>query len=589
MRNNVFNASVMIAIFFCLCQPLYAWEKEYTHPALSQEAANASKVGAYLQNELGYAPGLSSQLQIINTTTPFIQDLIDRGMDPGITTRSILQWIREGSKLEDALIRQARSQHHFHDPIRNAGLDNRTDYPDWEGAPTRLSPFDLRGESALFWMTTGTSSTGYPQNNLDTWEEARNRFHESLRSSSAPVREQYMAETFLALGHIFHMIEDMGVPAHARNDFLFGHYRAFYDWGNPFESWVEKQVNDNNGQSPWSGSGPVVFDKLAKYFDADEYGGDYLGDGISPPEGIWGLAECSNYQFLSLSTVFGCSGVKYQFPHPAKEHTSSLTEGNKVYFNGANYGVTHLARDSYTHYVTTMEYGYETFAVLDSTNTTDDIGVFEDYADITMPRTIDYTTGLINYFFRGRLDVRRGLADPSITTELVITNNSDNSGIPQVLKGGTFEIYRDDATETRTQIPPGDITFIPAWTEASVLPNDGGATELIVQFAPSGEEARNYILVYRGGISELPEDPDPDDPGAIAVGILRGGYEIIPWTDDPATGDKYGQVSNAPDGADFVDIALNRGLEMDDIGRLRLRRVGGEKDLVSGKGETSQS
>jgi hypothetical protein len=101
MQNNVFNASVMIVIFFCLCQPLYAWEKEYTHPALSQEAANASKVGAYLQNELGYAPGLSGQVQITNTTTPFIQDLIDRGMDPGITTRSISEWLQVGSIIED--------------------------------------------------------------------------------------------------------------------------------------------------------------------------------------------------------------------------------------------------------------------------------------------------------------------------------------------------------------------------------------------------------------------------------------------------------------------------------------------------------
>jgi hypothetical protein len=191
MRNNVFNASVMIAIFFCLCQPLYAWEKEYTHPALSQEAANASKVGTYLRNELGYATGLSTQLQITNTTTLFIQDLIDRGMDPGITTRSILEWMREGSKLEDALIRQARSQHHFLDPTRNAGLDNRTDHPNWEGAPTRLAPFDLRGESTLAWATTGTSSTGYPKDNLQTWGKTRARFLNGVCSVSNVDREQY--------------------------------------------------------------------------------------------------------------------------------------------------------------------------------------------------------------------------------------------------------------------------------------------------------------------------------------------------------------------------------------------------------------
>jgi hypothetical protein len=265
MRNDVFNASVMIAIFFCLCQPLYAWEKEYTHPALSQEAANASKVGTYLQNELGYAPGLSSQLQITNTMTPFIQDLIDRGMDPGVTTRSVLQWMREGSKLEDALIRQARSQHHFLDPTRNAGLDNRTDHPNWEGAPTRFAPFDLRGESTLAWATTGTSGTGYQRANLQTWGNTRTKFLDAVCSVSKVEREQSLAETFIALGHIMHLLEDMGVPAHTRNDFLFGHYRSVFNNCNPLETWVEKQVEANGGQCPWSGSGPVVFDKSTDY------------------------------------------------------------------------------------------------------------------------------------------------------------------------------------------------------------------------------------------------------------------------------------------------------------------------------------
>jgi hypothetical protein len=202
--------------------------------------------------------------------------------------------------------------------------------------------------------------------------------------------------------------------------------------------------------------------------------------------------------------------------------------------------------------VSSIGFAYD---LVDSTNTTDDVGVFEDYAAITIPRTIDYATGLINYFFRGRLTVRRGSADPNITTELVITNTSNNSGIPQALKGGTFEIYSDDVNEIRTQVPPGDITFIPAWTEASVLPNDAGASELVAQFAPPAEEPRNYVVVYKGQISELPDDPDPDDPNAIAAGILRGGYEIFAWTDYPATGNQYGQVSDAPEGADFIEIA----------------------------------
>jgi hypothetical protein len=102
---------------------------------------------------------------------------------------------------------------------------------------------------------------------LQTWGKTRARFLNGVCSVSNVDREQYLAEMFVAFGHVLHLLEDMGVPAHTRNDWLFAHYRPPASTGNPFESWVEDQVKANGGQCPWSGSGPVVFDKLAKYFD----------------------------------------------------------------------------------------------------------------------------------------------------------------------------------------------------------------------------------------------------------------------------------------------------------------------------------
>jgi len=572
-KNENVNLIFGIMLLLGLCDPAHAFSGK-THKALTENATLSSPTSAYLKNSLGIKQGLAWKVTLDQSILPAGERIPTEQFEERILPElpanpcSILDFLKAGAHLED--VPMPRARHHFHAPIPNtgvappnpnAGLDNKTDHPYRAWVIDRVTQriygisFDVTGASAQK-RASGSEDPnwGIEYENYFAWPDSKAYFVEALTRSDPNVRDHYLALTFVSLGQGVHLLEDMGVPAHTRNDWLFGHYRSALDWGNPFEDWVEDQVKANDGRCPWSG--PVVFDKLAKYFDADEYAGDYLGDGGTPPEGIWGLAECSNYQFLSLSTVFGCSGVKYQFPHPAKEHTSSLTEGNKVYFNGANYGVTHLARDSYTHYKATRWSYYP--SVIDSTNTTDDEKVFIDYADITMPRTIDYATGLINYFFRGRLNVKRGSADPNITTELVITNTSNNSGIPQALKGGTFEIYRDDVNEIRTQVPPGDITFIPAWTSTSVLPNDAGASELVAQFAATPEEARNYVVVYKGQISELPEDPDPDDPNAIAVGILRGGCEIIAWTADPDTGDKYGQVSDAPEGADFIDVAAGK-------------------------------
>jgi len=452
---------VILQIFLIWCNPLYAWENKLTHPAITDEAIGTSSIDNHLKTQLGLDNGVATDLYWDFPSD--IEERIDKGKaEPGQTTRSVSEWLRVGSIIEDQDNRffppPWRPRHHFHDPIRNSGLDNHTDHPDRD-APGWSDWLPL-GQSAIDWAISGTAAQE-PFTNNEKWSAARVIFYDSLTSVAKSERESQLAEAFVKLGCVLHMIEDMGVPAHTRNDFLFGHYRSFYtlDWGNPVEGWVEGQIKDNGGQSPWAGAAPVVFDTLAEYFDADEYAGGYLGDGLLPPEDLWGLSECSNYQFLSLSTVFGCSGSLYQFPHPALGKTTPFLEpvpaGLKAYFDGSNYGVTHLARDSYTRYRGAR---YSLFGPsLDSTTTTDDINVFEDYADITLPRTIDYAAGLINYFFRGSIEVAIGCpqgCDPATNTAtyaMIITNTSMNTDRQQVLKGGTFEFYWEDWSGDRTQ------------------------------------------------------------------------------------------------------------------------------------------
>jgi len=563
-----------LSVAFGFCKYVLAFGNKQTHPALTEKSIASSVLDNYLKTQLSMDEGVNSDLQYnVEAYNAWIKRRMEIGgvEDPSNTKRTILKWIKAGSNIEDehgTYLPSIRPRHHFHDPIGNAGLDNKTDHPNYGSffawaTGIYTYEFDVTGQSAKTWAIDGFAEQ-QPTGSAQCWAFARGTFYQALTMLNKSWREEDLAETFLDLGCVLHIIEDMGVPAHTRNDFLFAHYRPPLGFGNPLEGWVEDQIIDNGGESPWSGSGPVVFNKLARYFDADVYAGGYLGNGILPPAGIWGLAECTNYQFLSTSTVFGCSGIKYQFPHPVKEHTATpalvvyIIDGNdirmKIYFNGSNYGVPHLARYSYTYYKKSIWGG--DVAVVDSTNTPDDVNVFEDYADITVPRTIDYATGLANYFFRGRLNVEPNLIDPNIV-KLVITNNSNNSGVPQTLKGGTFEIYRDDANDTRTKINPAGITFTPQWTPASTLPNDGGLTKLIAQFATPAERVKNYVVAYKGNISENPLDPDPNDPNAIAVGILPYGYEIVAWAESDA-GDEWGQVTDVPEGSDFIDVAAGK-------------------------------
>jgi hypothetical protein len=298
MRIPNFSKNLVWAVILITGARLYAWENKLTHPAITEQAVNGivESFDDYLKTQLGLSDGLSTQLY-----WDFPSDIAGRvqkgGTNPNQRNRTILEWIRTGSNIEDEDGRTIpwRPRHHFHDPIRNSGLDNHADHPDWE-APLWSSWLPL-GQSALSWAITGTAAQE-PFTNNEKWSAARTMFYDSLTSALKSERQAQLAETFVKLGCVLHMVEDMGVPAHTRNDFLFGHYRSVFDWGNPLEGWVEGQIEDNGGESLWAGSAPVFFDRLAKYFDADLYAGGYLGDGSLPPQDVWGLSECSNYQFL---------------------------------------------------------------------------------------------------------------------------------------------------------------------------------------------------------------------------------------------------------------------------------------------------
>jgi len=572
--KSLFAVSVILG---CSVQ-VRAWSGR-THSALTEKAIFnniQSVLDNYLKEQLNVGQGLGAVLLLDELITPDAVRVL-----PEIPTNpSVLDLLKAGSRLEDIPLPRAR--HHFHDSYRNIGLENRSEHPARAATINFLTDFwydlsfDLTGASALE-RASGTEDPNWEveYQNYFAWPDTRDYFKKALTEPNSAAREHYLALTFLSMGHTVHLLEDMGVPPHARNDFIEAHFRAPMGlWENPLEEHVEDEIK-TLGTIPASwleGWTPQtkVFNKLAHYWDTNDYNGVYVGD---TPLSNWGLSEQTNYQFLSKSTIFRENVIidpntgartRYYFPHPDVNHTTEHID-TEVYLWGlvpvdykyiSGYDITHLARTKFIQkyaYMAGMPYPIETVAY----HTTFDEAVYEDYAETTIPRTIDYATGLMNYFFRGRLSVEPNWTDPNIV-EFIITNDSNNSGVLQTLKGGSFELYWDDTNDTRTQIDPNNITFIPGWAPDSTLPNDGGVTGLIAQFALPAENVKRYFVVYKGSISENPLDPDLDDPNALAVGTVAFGYEIVAWTDDPARGDKYGQISNVPDGSDFIAVAAGK-------------------------------
>ncbi|MFA7486110.1 MAG: hypothetical protein WCZ89_08805, partial [Phycisphaerae bacterium] len=404
--NLAFSIIVIILSVYCSVTEGFA---EKTHKAISEKAVINSQTDFYIKSELGLSQGLGTMLFLDQSLIPEPERIPAKQFETRIMPElpsnpcSIIDCFKAGANLED--VPNPRARHHFHAPIANtgvnppnpnSGLDNKTDHPNLAIFFNTITlvrypgySFDLTGASAQK-RAMGTEEPNWETEyqNYFAWPDTRAYLYRALTKSNLAGRNHYLALTFISLGQTAHLLEDMGVPAHTRNDFIFGHYRNVIDWGNPFENWTEEEIKSNNGNIPsawltgWI-SQPKVFDKLFKYWDTNLYDGNYSG--VTPPS-IWGLAEQTNYQFLSSSTVFDCEGTLYQFPNPAKLYTTIITETDKRYFSG--YGVQHLARESYTHYCIDA-WGYS--EVVDSTITPDDESVYYDYARITMPRTIDYT------------------------------------------------------------------------------------------------------------------------------------------------------------------------------------------------------
>jgi hypothetical protein len=579
-KSGKLFVGLSFSCLICFCQLLYAWENKVTHPAITKKSVNSNTaiVDDYLKTQLGLSDGLSTQLYWNFPTDIKNRMTENKKVDPN-KTKTILDWLRAGSTIEDEDGRGIpwRPRHHFYDPTRNTGLDNHTAYPEWD-APGWSHWLPL-GTSTLHWAIDG-NAVYEPSTNNDKWSDAREAFYNSLTAQDSNDRQTYLAASMVKLGCVLHLLEDMGVPAHTRNDFLYGHYRSAYklDYGNDLEKNVETKIIANNGDSLWNGNGAVVFDKLAKYFDTDTRNPyNYLGSGILPPE-TWGLAEATNYQFWSLSTI-NSSLPKYYFEHPHLAYMGTdIEEGTadkKLYLNGVNYGVSHIARKSYTYYYTEYHNIYgtmipETKQKIDSTITTDDEKVFDDYATITIPRTIDYATGLANYFFRGQVQLRSAVDsrfEDLLSVTLYIKNKSMLEANPLDykfgFKGGQFEVYWDDANGNRTEIP--GITLSKTWNAASTLAYD---EEMRISFndttANDLENAVRFIVVYKGNILKQSEYiTDENDTAAIAVAVIDANHiHNIPTTNLILA--KFNNVNE--DWFDPAEMLNNQGFQLHYVG-----------------------
>lgn len=467
----------LIVLVFITLLPTYsdAYDNVTTHRKITEDAVTWSQLDTIAKNNLGFSSGYMEV----------------------ISGQQIIKWLSDGSYLED--VPKCRASNHFHNPLLSWDQSYMTDM---YGLPSVYCSDWIPRYSAITWATgylapppdgakaSFSSSLTYGPNN---WDKAREYYYKSLTLSNKVDRDIFFTWSFTAIGQVMHLLQDMAVPAHTRNDFS-SHLMNGYK--QPFEYYVQAHPDLITGSIPVTPS----FDnaKLTDYWDTNKYN----GSNPSTFTGI-GLAEFSNANYFSDYTIPNNGTTsEHTFPYPY------LSSSN---MSGASYQICpqQIAQGIMQKYVSRKKNGQPCPSPTDA-NAIDhfaatglffgypdhnsvsyvwlDDNVHNTYAKELLPRAVGYSAGLLNYFFRGQLGVKRipvGIKVKNANTESM-TSYTDHATGNTI---GTISVYYDDASNVRHPLATYNLSTPLAPGEEVALSFTAPANNILVD---------RYIVVFQG-------------------------------------------------------------------------------------------
>jgi hypothetical protein len=399
MKIEKLLISILITLTIVLSFSEVLALKEATHKEINKEIAkntiNDFSFDAYLKNILGMTDGYKQKLIGVDASGNSVQ-------------QDIADWLGYGGEQEDRpgdwydylplMGQPTRSVNHFHNPLKGwneAGLNDSI-----------LGILSYTGQSQILWAQNPNQNVGGNW----SWQDARGYFYTALTSTNITQREEYFARTFRGVGQLMHLVEDASVPEHTRND---AHVLPAY----------EKYVMNMQKSPLWTIwiNNPAPFDKtildipsfssapvrISRIIDTDFYDSLYPDPGVTVNSRI-GMAEYTNANFLSRDTMFTDdlnTTHRHYAPYPKGSNAILWTDysNNQRYLKKTGDGepVNHLAIASIL-YNDRMKYFPQYHSLLP-------VGLddkcYEEYASKLIPRAVGYSAGLLDYFFRGTLEI----------------------------------------------------------------------------------------------------------------------------------------------------------------------------------------
>lgn len=443
--------------------------------------------------------------------------------------------IVKGSAFEDNLPTPIdeggyRSINHFYDPLDTTYGKGLSDIPPDDRKLIAVNSFTWgsKSNSPGLHVIEGTTINQW------SWQNARGFEWLGLTAANQSDRQTALASMFRSVGQVMHLLEDDSQPQHVRNeqhlDELPGVFSIFPSpWLSPIEEYGRKHVAQLNYQASvldWRSAG---FTKLEDFWDRHLYNGSATAlDNAESVGGAdtLGLAEWCNGNFLGARHLFpeyfNPGDVEY-YPFPSRDHSTDYsdvqshpanhaytftnedgTAGKGIYLAKTGDGIhyQHIARVNYLGAKIPGLTGVRYCTIADPL-------VEKDYHDNFIPKAVEYSAGLLDYFFRGTLGLRVTNNDDG-TYGLYIINTSS-----QDFSGGSFHLFYDNMNGVRTELT-GDDFDISGYSGALT---PGEATEAF--FTPQAY-AVSYTLVYQGTVGTASGSAsDPVDEG---IAIAANGF-----------------------------------------------------------------
>ena len=397
----------------------------------------------------------------------------------------------------------------------------------------------------ILWNILAPFRSPPPPVNVDNWASARESQYNALTSVSKLVRDGNMAHMFFSLGHIIHLNQDTSQPDHTRDD------------AHPFRANIEKYGEDNY-QEYFNAFDPVPrgwaywrdqagFKKLRDFWDRGFYRGNAWAldlDASGNATYKLGLAEFSNGNLMgenALYTEFFEPTDTQYFPYPSLKNTDqpqlklgsflqtleTVTlengkQGKRPYLKkiGAGINVQHHSALKYFAAVNTGK--MDLFPARVAVSINDPVVLF-DYHAIMIPKAIEYSAGILDYFFRGKFDVVSAVWDGTALPPHYTIKIRNKSG--ESFKDGTFTLFKDDTMGNRSAV---GLPF----TYTGTLAHDD--TKQLVFDSPQLTSIAKLILVYKGTIGLTDNAPSDDVDKEIAIAVKpvdswHSSFEVSPF------------------------------------------------------------